>query len=123
VRIRAGDLVDAVQVMYALPDGRTSAGPRHGGRGGREYTFSLDGDEYITGISGRYGDLIDSIRIHTNKRTSPVFGGTGGSSDFRIDVPQGGQAIGFVGRSGARVDAIGLSYSLQQPSNRRGRRP
>ena len=113
VRIRAGDTVDAVQVFYSLADGRTSAGPRHGGGGGREYTFTLDSDEYITGISGRYGDTVDSLRIHTNKRTSATFGGRGGDNDFRIDVPSGSQAIGFAGRSGDTVDAIGLAYAVR----------
>ena len=123
MRVRAGDRVDAVQVIYALSDGRTSAGPRHGGGGGRENTFTLDSDEYIIGISGRYGDVLDSLRIHTNKRTSPTFGGAGGSNDFRIDVPSGSQAIGFVGRSGNTVDAIGLSSAPYQSLGRRGRRP
>ena len=118
VRVRAGDTVYSVQMIYGLSDGRVSPGVRHGGRGGREYTFTLNSDEYITGISGRYGNTVDSMRIQTNKRTSPTFGGGGGDNDFRIDVPLGSQATGFVGRSGAKVDAIGLSFSARQPLGR-----
>jgi hypothetical protein len=125
VRVRAGDQIDAVQVIYALSDGRLSEGVQHGGRGGRQYSFTLESDEYITGISGRYGNTIDSLRIHTNKRTSPTFGGTGGNNDFRIDVPSNSQATGLVGRSGNTVDAIGLSSAqrVRQDYLSRRRRP
>ncbi len=120
VRVRAGDTVDSVQVIYVLPDGRLTEGARHGGRGGRENIFRIDSDEYITGISGRYGDTVDSMRIHTNKRTSSTFGGHGGDNDFHIDVPSGSQAVGFVGRSGDTVDAIGLSSAPLPRSTMRG---
>lgn len=111
VRIRAGDTIDAVQVVYGLPDGHTVAGQQHGGMGGRPATLLLDSDEYIIGLAGRFGDTIDSLRIVTNKRTSQTFGGRGGDRDFRVDVPSGSQAIGFTGRSGDTVDAIGLVYA------------
>jgi len=110
VRIRAGDTIDAVQMVYNLPNGRTVMGPRHGGSGGRPTTFRLDPDEYIIGLTGRNGDTIDSLRIITNKRTSTQFGGNGGDRRYRIEVPNGSQAIGFTGRSGDTVDAIGLVY-------------
>lgn len=108
VHIFSGDHIDAVQMVYILPDGRILRGPRHGGSGGRQNIFRLDSDEYIVGLSGRCGDFIDSIRLQTNKRTSPVYGGSGGNREFRIDVPSGNQAVGFIGRAGSYVDAIGL---------------
>jgi hypothetical protein len=111
VRVQAGDMVDSVQLVYSLPDGRSLTGPRHGGSGGRLSVLRLDQDEYIIGISGRYGDNIDSIRIHTNKRTSEPYGGRGGNRDYRIDVPAGYQAVGFAGRAGSYLDAIGLIYT------------
>jgi len=117
VRVRAGDYVDSVQFAYVFPDGRTADGPRHGGGGGKLRVFRLDSDEYIVGISGRYGDLIDSIRFQTNKRTSQVFGGRGGSRDYNIVVPAGNMAIGFTGRAGDYLDAIGLTHMpLPRPS-------
>jgi hypothetical protein len=62
---------------------------------------------------------VDSFRIHTNRRTSQVFGGRGGDRDFRIDVPDGNRATGFTGRSGEYVDAIGLTY-VETPDPYRG---
>ncbi len=111
VRIRAGDTIDAIQMVYGLADGSTVVGSQHGGMGGRPAAFRLDADEYIIGLAGRYGNTIDSLRIITNKRTSQTFGGRGGSRDFRLDVPSGSQAIGFAGRSGNTVDAIGLVHA------------
>lgn len=108
VSVWSGDVVDSVQIAYELPDGRTVASARHGGPGGQPNTFRLDSDEYITGISGRYGNYIDSLTIYTNKRTSPAYGGRGGERDFRVNAPSRSQAVGFIGRSGEYLDAIGL---------------
>ncbi len=118
VRVRGGDFIDSVQMIYTLTDGRTFEGPVHGGQGGRSSLFRLERDEYITGISGRHGNYIDSLVFHTNKRTSASFGGRGGSRSFRIDVPSGNQAIGFAGRAAEYLDALGLTYipaKTQQP--------
>jgi hypothetical protein len=111
IRVRSGKFIDSVQMIYTLRDGRTFEGPVHGGSGGRANVFQLDSDEYITGISGRYGNYIDSLVFHTSKRTSPAFGGSGGNRDFRISVPSGNLAIGFVGRSAEYLDAVGLKYT------------
>ena len=111
VRVRVGEQVDSVQFLYGLPNGSSYEGPRHGGGGGTLNTFRLDSDEYLVGISGRSGDFIDSISFQTNKRTSPVFGGRGGSRDYNLQVPEGNQATGFTGRSGNYLDAIGLTYA------------
>jgi hypothetical protein len=111
VRIASGSFVDSVQLAYTLPDGRTATGSLHGGTGGQVSTLRLDSDESIVAISGRYGQNIDSLRIHTNKRTSSLYGGSGGRQDFRIEVPSGNQVIGFIGRSGRYLDAIGLIYA------------
>ncbi len=118
VRIQAGDTIDAIQMIYSLPNGQVAAGARHGGSGGRPATIQLDTDEYVIALAGRYGDTIDSLRIITNKRESQTFGGRGGDRDFRVDVPAGYQAIGFTGRSGDTIDAIGLVYA--QIARRRG---
>ena len=111
VRVYGGRYVDGLQFVYQLPDGSPLTGPRRGGDGGKLNTFKLEADEYITGFSGKYGDLIDSLRIHTNERTSPVYGGTGGTRDYRIEVPAGNTGVALLGRAGRYVDAIGLVYA------------
>jgi len=120
VRIHSAEIVDSVQMVYALSDGRTIVGPRHGGSGGRENVFRLDADEYIIGLAGRYGDTIDSLSIHTNKRVSQPFGGRGGDRDLRIEVPAGNQAVGFAGQAGDYLDAIGLTYTAVRAQRRGG---
>ena len=108
--ISSGEFMDSIQLVYMLPDGRTQSTPRRGGSGGERRVFRFDSDEYLMGISGRYGNYIDSLRIHTNKRTSSIYGGSGGNRDYRIDIPPGNHAIGFKGRAGDYLDAIGLIY-------------
>jgi len=111
VIISAGSFIDAVQLVYITPDGRTATSTLRGGSGGTRNSFRLGSDEYLIGISGRHGRNIDSLRLHTNKRTSPVYGGSGGANDFRIEIPSGNQVVGFIGRSGRYLDAIGLLYT------------
>jgi jacalin-like lectin domain-containing protein len=111
VYIRVGEHVDSLQFVYGLPDGSSFEGPRHGGGGGATNVFRLDNDEYIVGITGRSGDYIDSIRFITNKRSSPIFGGRGGSHDYNVQVPAGNRPIGLTGRTGNYLDAVGLTYT------------
>jgi hypothetical protein len=84
-----------------------------GGRG-----INLAPDEYILGISGRFGDHIDSIRIYTNKITSPVFGGNGGTDVFSYTAPEGQMIVGFFGRAGDNLDAIGVLYAPCTPQKK-----
>ncbi|NJL55065.1 hypothetical protein HC928_07640 [bacterium] len=52
---------------------------------------------------------MDSITLKTNLQTYGPFGGFGGN-DFTIDLPAGTEFVGFTGRSGNVVDALGLVY-------------
>lgn len=108
----AGDRIDAVQLVYRLEDGGRASisGRKHGGEGGDRAVFRLDEDEFVTGISGRYGQFLDSLQIHTNKRDSPRYGGAGGSVDYDMRVPPGFRFVGLQGRSGAHIDAIAAIY-------------
>jgi hypothetical protein len=114
VRVSAGQYVDSVQVIHILADGRTLAGPVRGGAGGKMSTFRLDSDEYIVSISGRHGNYVDSLQLHTNKRSSPLYGGAGGRSVYRIEIPSGNRAVGLTGRAGNYIDALGLIFAPLQ---------
>jgi hypothetical protein len=102
VRIRAGKYVDSIQVAYRHGN-KLVWGPRHGGAGGNQYDISIAKDERIIEIGGRSGKYVDAIYIRTNKKKYAVRGGNGGNP-FRVK----GKIIGFWGRSGSLLDAVGV---------------
>ena len=108
VRVFAGQYVDSLQIVYETENGERQSLSKHGGNGGNQNVFTLDEGEYITGISGRYGQYVDSIRIHTNRKTSQLYGGPGGSADYHYEAERGAKIVGFYGRSGNYIDAIGV---------------
>jgi hypothetical protein len=108
VQVRAGRRIDAVQITHEIAGGARHPLPQHGGGGGQLFVFTLDSNEYITAISGKSGSRVDSLRIHTNLQTSPLYGGGGGNHDYYYEVQPGEEVIGFYGRSGSEVDAIGV---------------
>lgn len=72
--------------------------------------FGIDLDEFLIGVAGRHGDVIDSIRFFTNKKNSGTYGGSGGTVDFGYTAPSGHRIVAFTGRAGSSVDAIGVLY-------------
>lgn len=107
VRIRHGKYIDAVQIIHETSVGAVHPMPMHGGDGGKLDVFQLDADEYITGISGGYGKKVDSLRLHTNRQESILYGGSGPNS-YRYDVEASTEVVGFFGRCGDLIDAIGI---------------
>ncbi len=110
------DHVCAVQIQFKLQNGDTRMSPRRGGACGQQTSFHLDLDEFIVGISGRFDRHITSLQIHTNRRTSPLYGSSAGTQEYKIDVDPGNEAVGFTGRAGRYLNALGLSVvSLVTP--------
>ena len=108
-----GQLVDAIQVIYRdrTTGNEVLQGRKHGGSEGRPYPFELKRGEYIVGVTGRHGEMIDSIQFVTNTGTrSIVMGGSGGDTEFYYYTPSGIEIIGFRGRSGQYIDAIGVYF-------------
>jgi hypothetical protein len=70
-------VVVAVQVLYRSPTtGQLVLGDRHGGDAGDETIIALNAGEFITEISGRSGQFLDSLTIRTNQgRHFGRFGG------------------------------------------------
>ena len=115
IHIAAGDLVDALQIVFTNALGQPDSLPIIGGSGGERFIFTLDEDEYLVGISGRYGDYIDQIQFHTNKRNSPTYGGNGGQV-FSLYAADGDEVAGLFGRAGWYVDSVGIATRpLVQP--------
>ena len=106
VLISAGILIDFIQLMVYQNNSPQVLAP-HGGDGGHFTVFVLANDEYLTGITGWYGSYIDSITLHTNKRTSQRFGGHGGEREYAIQANPGEQVIGLLCRSETFIHAIG----------------
>lgn len=117
IRIRAGSRIDSVQIVYEKANGGTVEKPQHGGNGGRLQVFLLDDDEFITGISGRAGDNVDSLVIQTNKQSSPRYGGNGGRIEFSYNAPEDTEISGFMGRAADRIDAIGVLLRTRRPTS------
>jgi hypothetical protein len=108
--VRCGDIVDAIQVLYRLPDGGLRRAEQHGGNGGREQVFELLPGEQLIGISGQAGARVGSIQFHTNRRVSKRYG-LGAAPDntaFELPLPPNSEFVGFAGKSGSLLDAIGL---------------
>lgn len=102
-------VINAIQLDFINSDGNPDGRPPIGGLGGEHHVFYLDEDEYLTGISGRAGWYVDSIRFHTNKRISQSYGGMGGDRDYTFEAPAGHEVCGFFGRSAWYIDSLGVS--------------
>ncbi len=107
VYISAEQFIDAIQLAYTVGDSDSKL-HRLGGIGGSDYAFTLEEDEYITGISGSSGWYIDELCIHTNKRQSPMYSEGSGSNPFSFMAPEGEEVVGFFGRADWYIDALGI---------------
>lgn len=108
IHVNTGLFVDGLQLVYSGADGVLIEMPHVGGRGGLHHTIKLDADEYLVGISGRCGRYIDSIRFHTNKRTSDRYGGHGGDEEYRYEAAADSEVVGLFGRAAWFIDQLGV---------------
>lgn len=88
IRLLCDQYVNALQLIYTDADGNIGELRPVGGLSGQLQVFTLEDGEYLTGISGRSGWYIDSLKFNTNKRSSETYGGTGGETYFQIDAPK-----------------------------------
>jgi hypothetical protein len=114
VTIHSGDFLEAVQMTLEKPDGTLHTLPHHGGSGGSEANLDLGAAEHIIKITGRFNQFVNHIKIITDggfvgapQRTLEG-GRQGGGADFELDAPPGFEIVGFIGRSGTIIDAIGV---------------
>jgi predicted Ser/Thr protein kinase len=108
VKIRSGDWIDAVELLYKTADGKEESLGKHGGDRGGEDTFMLEEGEHITGITGKTGPYVMSLTIITNKRKSKNYGRGQGDVEYHYEVPHHDEIIGFFGRAGEYVNRIGI---------------
>lgn len=122
LKIRHGTYIDSIQTCWRLSSGEEIWGQMHGGNGGREDIIELGPSEYIEGIDGYSHGIIHMLGIHTNTRMF-IYGGTNGTVPYTYNPVEreefsneviGGfgniALVGFWGRSGLYLDAIGPIY-------------
>ncbi|KAF3450640.1 hypothetical protein FNV43_RR06729 [Rhamnella rubrinervis] len=112
--------IDSIRVVYDK-NGKPVAAEKHGGVGGSQTAeIKLQyPEEFITSVSGYYcpvvyggGPVIRSLTFKSNKRNLGTFGVEEGTP-FTFSM-EGGVIVGFQGRSGWYVDAIGFRLSRTQ---------
>jgi hypothetical protein len=113
VSIHSGNIIDQLDVFYA------GVSKPHGGNGGGESSFSLSDGEYITEVSGDYGEWYGAVQILMLKfKTSKgkTFGPYGNMDNSVTRTPfsfktSGNEAIvGFYGTVFTHTDGLtGLS--------------
>ncbi|KAF0920993.1 hypothetical protein E2562_037908, partial [Oryza meyeriana var. granulata] len=77
-------------------------------------------DEILTGISGSYYDgLIRSLKFKIYSGSKDAYRlldfGSAGGTRFEFTGDEAGAIVGFSGRSGERLDAIGLYFVVWNP--------
>jgi hypothetical protein len=110
VQVTFGEYVDSIRLEYQDENQTVQELEKHGGQGSTAKTFVLAKEDHLTGISGLYGQNIDCLSLHTQLgRTSELYGKyRTGLQPFEYKVAPGEEVIGFHGRSGALIDAIGI---------------
>lgn len=124
VRIWINNWVEGVQIVL---EGDMPPFPVRGREEGDLKVLRLDPDDYITAIFIRAPSTdriiggreiyLGSIRVQTHKQRDWIVG----KSDPRaiaLDIPEGYQVVGFHGRSGKRIEKLGvISIPLSQPAS------
>ncbi|KAK1257042.1 hypothetical protein QJS04_geneDACA023716 [Acorus gramineus] len=114
VIVRSGAAIDSITFKY-YHDGTISWSPNLGGEGGSPNpTIVLDyPNEFLTRIEGYYSpfgnvaQLIRSLTFYTNK--GKKYGPYGAAEGTYFNIPtKGAEIVGFFGRSGWLLDAIGV---------------
>jgi Jacalin-like lectin domain len=99
--------VHSIQMTW---DGNIGGGA-HGGPGGAENLIQLDSDEYIDSIDGSHDTYVKWMGITTNKKLYIIGKPELTTQKFLYMSCTGKQRIvGFWGRCGDLVDAIGVHF-------------
>jgi hypothetical protein len=119
--VRSGKFVDSITPIYQDGTGKVRV-VQHGGDGGdRHPPVDLAPGEFITEISGRSGQFVDSLTLETSLGQRLSFGGSGGGPvegyEFppETDGPQ--EVVAFHGGATQFLDRIGI-YTRPHPAPR-----
>ena len=106
LQVHGGSYVDNLTVTYSSPDSAPVT-IAHGGSGGSPgVPYQFDVDEFITSVSGGYGDYVDQLGFTTNKGTIALYlpKPKGESTPINWPVPDGWVFLGFQGHYGKYLD-------------------
>jgi predicted flap endonuclease-1-like 5' DNA nuclease len=117
IRLLTDRFVNAIQLIFTDKDGNVGELRPIGGLNGHLEIFTLGTDEYLTAISGKHGWYIDSIQFHTNKRSSDIFGGKGGDTEFILEAPKNHEISGLFGKADWFIDQLGIIVRPQVKSS------
>ncbi|VAH40567.1 uncharacterized protein LOC119366887 [Triticum dicoccoides] len=115
MRINSGSRIFSLEFSYVDKLGKVrSEGPWGGSSGGNYQTIELGPKEFVKQISGTIDNLvtetvITSLVLVTNIRKYGPYGSVQGTS-FDATVPENTCVVGFFGRSGGALDAIGIYH-------------
>ncbi|KAM0827994.1 hypothetical protein ACQ4PT_067836 [Festuca glaucescens] len=109
-----GGAVDAMSVLCEQ-EGQEKMTKHWGGTGGKRSEICLKPGEYLTSVKGHYGFynnwfVIRSLTFVSNRRNFGPYGKEEGAP-FKLPAT-GGKIIGFHGRSGGLLDALGTYVQM-----------
>jgi Jacalin-like lectin domain len=99
VRIRAGNVVNALNINDSGWVGGTQGAPESG--------FELAPGEFVSSIEVHWGKYVDMLIFTTSTGNVYKFGGTGGPNRKSFDL-KGERAVGVYGMGGIFIDSIGI---------------
>lgn len=109
--IRSGKFIDGITPVYLDGNGQLAL-PKHGGDGGLETRIGLRPGEFITEISGKSGEFLDSLTVETNLGARLGFGGPGGGPvegyEFPPETDGLQEVVAFFGASGQFIDRLAI---------------
>lgn len=111
ITIHSGWTVDSISFIYLDQAGQKHRAGPWGGPGGDPYMIEFGSSELLKEVSGTYGlyegwKVIRSIKFVTNKKQYGPFGRQEGTP-FSVPVQNNSSIVGFFGRSGKYLDAVG----------------
>nr|QIB98741.1 lectin 1 [Arisaema heterophyllum] len=115
--------IDSIQVLYDM-NWKPFQAEKHGGNGGHQTAIVKlrYPKEFLTAVSGHYGPVVHgggpvirSLTLKTNQRSFGPFGVEEGTP-FSFSI-EGGSIVGFKGRAGWFLDAIGFRLRYPRSSS------
>ncbi|KAJ8530601.1 hypothetical protein K7X08_023482 [Anisodus acutangulus] len=115
ILIGHGLIIDSIMFRAVDEKGTLIDSPRFGGDGGRKDKVIIEVLDLLTGIKGTCGTyggklVVKSLSFITNYGSNIYgpFGNEAGGTSFSLVTKKSGTIVGFHGRAGSYLDAIGV---------------